>query len=406
MRLLARRRRPKSPPRTDYERFRGIVDYPPMPLRGAPVMDTPALADFDRLCLHWITPPLRRGSGGADNIMRVVRYLADQGHRNAIWVYDTWKVVKASPAWLRDWCKEAVAGYETVDIEINPLPNDLDQLRGDAVIATDHISAYPARAVQHVSRRFYFIQDNEALFSATGYGSIFAERTYDFGFDALSNGPWLHAFSVGHGMWSMQWDQAADPTTYFVSDESRKRGHIAFYARSETPRRVVELGLLTFDLLAQWGVSFHVDFFGGESFGDLLYPHTVHGFLTPAELGNLYRSVELGMVFSATNRSIVPREMMACGLPVIEIATNSTRDFSSEKGAVFCGENPSDIAVALCLLLNDERRRKQLSIAGAAHARTFSWDASARAIEEALLTRTALQRPSRGGLDPAQATSA
>ena len=103
-------------------------------------------------------------------------------------------------------------------------------------------SAYPARAVANVDRHFYFLQDHEPGFSPSGYSALFAQATYSFGFDALSNGDWLHELAQSYGMWSVKWEQAADPDHYFcVEPENRLPGHIAFYARQETSRRAVEL---------------------------------------------------------------------------------------------------------------------------------------------------------------------
>ena len=49
-----------------------------------------------------------------------------------------------------------------------------------------------------------------------------------------------------------------------------------------------------------------------------------HGVLSPQQLADLYRTVSVGMVFSATNYSMIPSEMMACGCPVIELKSPST----------------------------------------------------------------------------------
>jgi hypothetical protein len=138
---------------------------------------------------------------------------------------------------------------------------------------------------------------------------------------------WLHELATRCGMWSLQWEQAADPKYYFESDSvPRLRNHIAFYARQETPRRAVELGHLAFELLLRDGIDFHVDLFGSDtSVGTLPYRHTAYGVLDAVQLGGLYRRATIGMVFSTTNYSIIPREMMACGLPVIELNSESSR---------------------------------------------------------------------------------
>ena len=46
---------------------------------------------------------------------------------------------------------------------------------------------------------------------------------------------------------------------------------------------------------------------------------------TIKDLADLYRESTIGMVFSTTNPSLVPYEMMACGLPVIDLKTDYSR---------------------------------------------------------------------------------
>src|SRR5579885_3609512 len=291
---------------------------------------------------------------------------------------------------VSDYYRELIREhFPAIAADIYPPPHNLDRISGDAVIATDHLSAYPARAVTRVQRRFYFLQDYEPAFHPAGYAALLAEQTYSFGFDALSNGAWLHELAQRHGMWSVKWEQAADPEHYFVdSSEPRQPGHIAFYARAETPRRAVELGYLGFELLAREGLDFHVDLFGGERPPvSLPFSFTYHGILSAAELGRLYRRSSIGMVFSATNYSIIPREMMACGLPVVELNSESSRLSFPDGVAELVDPTPESVAGHLRTLLLDGMRRRQLADRALEFLKDFSWEKSAREIERALLFR-------------------
>lgn len=391
-RLLAMRRETTPRRFKGYDNFLYAVNYPAAPV----VRHQPARVARDRaMTIHWIVPAFSAGAGGMTNILRVVRHLELSGHKNALWVHAPWEAYD-------DWKKGLSARYrrmiETsffpIAAEVNPLPDDLDTIRGDAVVATDHYSAYPTRALRLVRKRFYFLQDHEAEFSPTGFATLFADATMGFGFDALSNGPWLHEMAIRHGMWSMQWDQAADPEHYYATGQPRRPGRIAFYARMETPRRAVELGMLAFELLARWGVEFHVDFFGGDiDTADLPYASISHGVLSAARLGDLYRSSTIGMVFSATNYSIIPREMMACGLPVVEVASVSARMSFPEPAAILSEPTPEAVAAQLRTLLLDARRREQLSARGLEHVARYSWERSAAEIEHAMLTRLGAKHP-------------
>jgi glycosyltransferase involved in cell wall biosynthesis len=384
--LLAMRREATPCRALGYDNFLYAINYQPGP--QLPVTTRGPRRDR-RLVLHWIVPRFAAGAGGMSNILRVIQHLEVSRHRNTIWVHSPWDASEAWKQGASSHYKNLIERrFRHVAAEVHPLPDDLDCIAGDAVIATDHYSAYPARAVRHVRKRFYFLQDHEPEFNPSGFAALFAEATYGFGFDALCNGAWLKELATRHGMWSMQWEQAADPQHYYPTSQPRQERHIAFYARRETPRRAVELGLLAFELLTRWGVEFHVDFFGGDG-GQykMPYPNTNYGVLPAAQLGDLYRSATVGMVFSATNYSIIPREMMACGLPVLEIASASACRSFSEAAAVLSEPTPEAVARHLRTLLLDRKRREQVATRGRDHAARFSWEKSATDIEVAIVSR-------------------
>ncbi|MBV9198904.1 MAG: glycosyltransferase, partial [Alphaproteobacteria bacterium] len=385
--VLGHRRVTARPRGNSYDRFLYAINYLPVPTQSAKrqlkKIGSPGLQ------LHWIIPAFSAGWGGMTNIFRIVQQLENFGHQSVLWVHNPPRGLPFGQS-TSDYYRQVISEhFLPIKAKVDALPDNLDEIVGDAVIATDHYSAYPARAVANVTRKFYFLQDNEPAFSPAGYAALFAEATYKFGFDALSNGVWLHELARRHGMWSMMWDQAADPEHYFMLDpEDRWPGHIAFYGRQETPRRTVELGFLAFELLAREGISFHLHLFGGTvAPASLPYPFTNHGILTAAELGKLYRSVSMGVVFSATNYSIIPREMMACGLPVVELNSESSRRSFADGAAALVEPTPESAATHIKSLLLDHRRRRQLAQRGRDAVAAFSWEKAASDIEAALLHR-------------------
>ena len=240
---LLQLRRETTPRRSSgYDNFLYAINYQP-----AAVVRTKAsrAGRNGPMVLHWFLPQFSAGAGGVSNILRIIHHLEVSGHTNTIWIHSPWESTD-------DWKRDITARYRRlierefwpIKAEVYALEENPDHIRGDAVIATDHYSAYPARALRFVQKRFYFIQDYESQFSPMGFAQIFADETLKFGFDAISNGTWLHELAIAHGMWSTKWEQAADPRYYFTIPEPRLQRHIAFYGRMETPRRAVELGLL------------------------------------------------------------------------------------------------------------------------------------------------------------------
>jgi glycosyltransferase involved in cell wall biosynthesis len=117
------------------------------------------------------------------------------------------------------------------------------------------------------------------------------------------------------------------------------------------------------------------------------FPCTSHGILSPQELAELYRRAKIGICFSSTNYSLVPQEMMACGLPVIEMEGESTRSVFPPEAVTFTGPHPLTIADDIVSLLNSAARRKRQVATALQWVSEFSWEKSAKAVERALLER-------------------
>jgi len=75
------------------------------------------------------------------------------------------------------------------------------------------------------------------------------------------------------------------------------------------------------------GDSFEIITFGENDLPDLGIPVKIThaGILNAESLSNLYQRCTAGLVLSGTNYSLVPNEMMACGLPVVDIDATHTR---------------------------------------------------------------------------------
>ena len=71
-------------------------------------------------------------------------------------------------------------------------------------------------------------------------------------------------------------------------------------------------------------------------------------------------------------------EAMACGAPVLTTPRLSLPEVGGDAVA-YTGPEPDEIARDLTALLDDTARRRELSAAGLARAKEFSWDASAEA---------------------------
>ena len=91
------------------------------------------------------------------------------------------------------------------------------------------------------------------------------------------------------------------------------------------------------------------------------------------------------MVLSLTNISLVPIEMLACGLTCVELDTACLRTEVGATGALeLASFDPLAIADALERLLDDAELRAHRVARGAALARERTWRRAAVQVEEGL----------------------
>ncbi|MBD9491405.1 glycosyltransferase [Ensifer sp. ENS11] len=293
--------------------------------------------------------------------------------------------------------KTGAAALETINRHFQPFSGSVElfnnttpDVEGDALIATDRFTCYAVKAMGRFTRKFYFVQDYEPAFYPAGAEALLTEATYHFDFDCLCAGDWLHRRMSEFGRWSMSWPLAYDANTYNLSSGTSQRhnNRIALYARYVTPRRAVELAFMALEILKKRDVAFEVDFFGWE-LGKLSvdFPYRDHGILNGEELAQLYRKATIGVVFSATNHSLVNKEMMACGLPVVDLDLATVRSIFPEDAMAFAMPTPEGIAGEIERLLNHPQERERLRSGGLAYVSELSWEKSARLVEAAIQQR-------------------
>jgi glycosyltransferase involved in cell wall biosynthesis len=192
------------------------------------------------------------------------------------------------------------------------------------------------------------------------------------------------------------------------------RNRVVFYARHQTRRRGTELGLLSLAMLKRSRPETEVVIFGSDDLPYRLpFEHTPAGILSKPELAELYRGAAVGLSISLTNYSLVPQEMLACGLPVVEMDLPSMRAAYARGGDALrlAAPNPSAIAAALseATALSDAaarrarggrgtRRPPLVGACGAGAARLFRSARRARRLTPGARARppeTRRPRPSR-----------
>ena len=370
------------------KRFSNMLAYTRQPLQ-------PDSQEFtaNQLTIHWVTCDFAaKGGGGNMTIFRFIRLFELFGHRQHIWLHN--KSVHHEP---ESAYEDLVRNYQQTSAQIHFIQDaepDFSEARGDIIIATDWESVWPVVSAQYFKRRFYFVQDHEPSFFAAGGHSLASSMTYHEDLDCICAGPWLEKLmQERYGRWATKFWLAADQQVYYPAETAVQNEvpRVAFYARLSTSRRAVELGLLALDHLAAQGVVFHVDIYGSADNAGLLqqarFDYTDHGILNADALGELYRQCDVGLVFSATNYSLVPQEMMACGIAVLELDGDNTRSVFPKGAVVLTRPHPEEIAAQLQRLLADESLRHEVAQAGRQWAQQFDWETTARAVSDNIQDR-------------------
>jgi hypothetical protein len=294
-----------------------LVDWTDPPNRGAQVTVSEGPVE-----IAWISSPPGAESGGHQNLFRFIKFAEDAGHRSTIYLYDqadrshsdVKAMLKASSAYPD--LKARIVGYDPA-VGVAP--------QTQAIFATGWETAYPAFRDPSPARRFYFVQDYEPSFYATGSQSVLAENTYRFGFHGITAGGWLATkLRDDYGMTTDHFDFAVDRSRYNLTNEGR-RNEIFFYARPVTPRRAFEFGMLALSEFARMRPEVAINLAGWNVAGwDVPFRHVNHSSLDISQLNGLYNRCAAGLVISLTNLSLLPLELASSGaVPVVNDAPNN-----------------------------------------------------------------------------------
>jgi glycosyltransferase involved in cell wall biosynthesis len=342
-------------------------------------------ADAEALDVAIIVPGFRPGSGGHSTIFTMVEQLERFGHRCSIWLHDPFGMhLRQSGA---DVECEIRRHFRQLDAEVHV---GFGEWRGaNVALATGWDTVYAALRLPFTGARAYLIQDHEPEFFPTSAERIWAERTYSYGLHPICASRWLaELIEREHGTPATAFDLGVEHDVYRPQvGVERRRDTVALYARTATPRRAGPMAVMALTELLRRRSDVRVVAFGWPEPIGLPFAHQHAGILAPADLARLYSESTVGLTLSLTNYSLVPQEMLACGLPCVDVA-----GFSSEVAYGGSGPAPVDLAEptvpaladALERLLDDRDHWDAQSSGGLAFVARHTWGNAARKVEHGL----------------------
>jgi glycosyltransferase involved in cell wall biosynthesis len=138
--------------------------------------------------------------------------------------------------------------------------------------------------------------------------------------------------------------------------------------------------------------------FGTDRPPPTTFPYEHLGVLAPPQLAALYGEATVGLCLSLTNFSLMPKEMLACGLPCVELAGVSAESiFGADGGPLALAPlEPVALADAMERLLDNRDAWERRSHAGIDFVASHTWEVATDEVEaglrHALVTSPAARR--------------
>lgn len=367
----------------------------------APLRRPPGTPTGGPLSVAVVIPQFRRGSGGHHTIANLMRGLEARGHVLSLWVVDEEeRHAGQTDADLRalfiDFFGPVAAHVMRLTVDNNGGvargPGDVD-----VALATGWQTVPSVLRLPGARGRAYLVQDHEPEFYPTSAEREWASWTYAQGLHAICASPWLtQTVSTLYGSSATPFDLGVDHAHYAPLPTHRRDDLVLFYARPVTPRRATTLGVLALQELHRLRPDVELALFGDHRRLATPFPHRHLGVLEPDRLAHAYASSAVGLVLSLTNPSLVPTEMLACGLPVVDLASASMRATFGPDGPIrLSPAHPVAIASAIVELLDDLEDRARRSREGMTLAAKRTWAAAAGQVEDGLRAALAAEGPSR-----------
>jgi glycosyltransferase involved in cell wall biosynthesis/GT2 family glycosyltransferase len=375
------------PPATHIAPYRPFDDYDAAAkvLRDGPVPllePIPGTADRERLRIALVVPPWHRGSGGHNTLFQLLSRLERRGHVCSVWVSDLYDEFSGFwPAVLRDQINDWFVPFK------GAVYKNFDDWHGaDVAIATGWQTVHPTLLLDNCRARAYLVNDHEPEFFPTSTESRLADDTYRHGLHCIAASPWLRDLLVD------RYDSSADAFSLGVDhaiyrplDVPRRRDTVVYYARHSTDRRAVPIGLMALSELHRRRPDVRIVLFGTDKPPSTSFPYESLGILSQPQLATLYNEATVGLCLSLTNFSLMPKEMLACGLPCVELAGVSAESIFGEDGPLALAPlEPQALAARIEQLLDDRTEWERRSRDGIAFTASHTWDVATDEVEAGL----------------------
>lgn len=307
--------------------------------------------------IAWFIPSLIQGSGGHRTMLQHAYAMEQAGDTCHIYLEGSGDQKQAS------LLIERLFGYKFKYVSFGW--QDIQTV--DIAVATIWYSAIIVRNLPFDCIRCYFVQDYEAMFNPMGDAYLLAENSYRYGLIPITIGRWLkHELGKRFQVPAYHFDFGADQNIYRPLEEKRHEQSICFIYQPDKPRRCSHIGLEALGIVKHRRPDVQIYLFGSspQDKGHIWFEHQHLGLLSLEECNSLYNRCAIGLCLSSSNPSRIPFEMMAAGLPLVELwRDNNFYDLPPEAVSL-SDQTPESLAEAMLLLLDNPEERERMSQAG------------------------------------------
>ena len=303
----------------------------------------------------WVLPSFIEGSGGHRTILQNIQYMINQGDECDVYVEDKNDVKDVAE--LEKMVKKFFGNCDARFFLGYDIKGEYD-----IIFATAWYTAKVVRDCGLNAVKAYFIQDFEALFNPMGDGYLLACNSYCYGLKPVTIGRWLsHKMKTEYNTDSQFFDFCADQKIYKKLNNVEKENAICFIYQPDKPRRCSMVGIEALGIVKFLRPDIKIYLYGSTIKGNVWFEHENLGIIPIEKCNELYNKCSVGLCISSSNPSRIPFEMMAAGLPVVDLFMENNLYDMPEVGVSLAHYTPESIAKALIDILDDKDKAKQMS---------------------------------------------
>lgn len=326
--------------------------------------------------ITFVIPGMPAFSGGHTSILRLGTELVNLGYEIRYISIDNQSVED-----MINNAKINLSGFKGKFIS-----EKFEDVKTDVVIATAWDTVYYSRKIN--GYKMYFVQDYEPYFSLYGESFILAQKTYELGYHMVSLGQWNKYMiekeckinsRIDFIEFPYEGKEYVDKNRNFEQYKNKKEFNMAVYIKDTGKRAPYVVQYLCSRLksdLNKDGITLNLKYYG-EDKGFKCEGGINLGKLKKEELVRLYNYSDFGFVGSLTNISLVPYEMLATGLPIIEFEEGTFSYFFPENSAIITNFNYDNFYEQFKIAINNPDIIKERYNISINYLKSLSWKKSA-----------------------------